>query len=259
MMPDNSFSERIELARIANKSNIILAIDPMFGKDDLFEYILDLINNLGKYLCAIKLNFHVILPLSADELRKLNLSAHNANLQIIADIKLNDIPNTNQVAIQYLSSMGFDSVIVNPFIGRNGLKTAVDFAHSINFGVISLIYMSHNGAEEGYGALVDNRMDIDRVSKYSQFYDIFYENSVFADVDGFIIGANRLDIIKKFSSKKKINIPIYSPGVITQGGEIKPALDSGSDFLIIGRAIVNADDPFRELQRIHKSIKDDNI
>ncbi len=259
MMPANSFSERMKLTRIAKQSNIILAIDPSFGKCDLFECVLDLIHSLGKYLCAIKLNFHILLPLSSEELRKINLAAHNANLQIIADIKLNDIPHTNHVAIQYLSSMGFDSVIVNPFIGRSGLKTTVDFAHSLNFGVISLIYMSHCGAEEGYGALVDNGMNTNRISQFSHFYDVFYENSVYANVDGFIIGANRLDIIKKFSSKDKTDIPIYSPGVITQGGEIKTALDSGSDFLIIGRAIINSDDPNKELQRIQKSVKDGDM
>ena len=107
---------------------------------------MDLITKLGKYICAVKLNFHVILPLSFTDLKKINYIAHREKLQVIADIKLNDIPNTNDVTIQYLHSMGFDSIIVNPFIGKNNLKTTVDFAHSLNCGVISLVYMSHGSA-----------------------------------------------------------------------------------------------------------------
>ena len=75
-------------------------------------------------------------------------------MQVIADIKLNDIPNTNDITIQYLHSMGFDSIIVNPFIGKTNLKTTVDFAHSLNCGIISLVYMSHDSAKEGFGVSV---------------------------------------------------------------------------------------------------------
>ena len=82
---------------------------------------------------------------------------------------------------------------------------------------------------------------------------MFYQNSKESEVDGVVIGGNRLDILKEFSFKKKI--PIYSPGFITQGGDIKSALDCGADFLIIGRAILNSNNPLIELKGIHTMIK----
>ena len=45
----------------------------------------------------LNLNFHLLLPLSAKEIIKINKTAHDYGLQTIADIKLNDIGNTNRV------------------------------------------------------------------------------------------------------------------------------------------------------------------
>src|SRR6478672_9262140 len=239
-----SFSKRMDFLSKDKQSNVILAIDPLYNTPNLFNYIVALITKLGKYLCAIKLNFHIILPFSLNEIQKIN---------VIADIKLNDIPDTNKIAIQYLYSMGFDSIIVNPFIGKNSLKTTVDYAHSLGCGIISLIYMSHGDAHEGFGASIINSTEHKSNNRSNLFYKIFYQNSKESEVDGVVIGGNRLDILKEFSFKKKI--PIYSPGLITQGGDIKSALDCGADFLIIGRAILNSNNPLLELKNIHTMIK----
>lgn len=248
------YSERIDILRKDKQSNLILAIDPKYGESNLFGYVFNLITKLGKYLCAIKLNFHVILPLSFTELQRLNLAAHRERLQIMADIKLNDIPNTNNVTIQYLHSMGFDSIIVNPFIGKTNLESTVNFAHSLNCGIIALVYMSHSGASEGFGVSVVNPLLDTPSNTQSQFYNVFYENSKICKVDGIVVGGNKLDVLKELASKNKKNIPIYSPGIITQGGNIESALECGSDYLIIGRAIINSSDPLMELQNINKFI-----
>ena len=252
MTPSIPFSERIDILCKDKQSNLILAIDPKYGTNNLFTYVLDLITKLGKYICAVKLNFHVILPLSFTDLKKINYVAHREKLQVIADIKLNDIPNTNDVTIEYLHSMGFDSIIVNPFIGKNNLQTTVDFAHSLNCGVISLVYMSHSSAREGFGVSVVDASN-HKPEEPTTLYRVFYQNSKDSEVDGIVIGGNRLDILKEFSSKNP-KIPIYSPGLITQGGDIKSALECGADYLIIGRAITSSPDPLLELQNIHNLV-----
>ena len=248
-----SFSKRMGILNKEKQSNIILAIDPLYNTHNPFNHIVTLITELGKFLCAIKLNFHVILPFSFTEIQKINDIAHDEKLQVIADIKLNDIPDTNKIAIQYLYSMGFDSIIVNPFMGKNNLKITTDFAHSLGCGIISLIYMSHDDAHEGFGASIINSAEHGSSNRSNLFYKVFYQNSKESNVDGIVIGGNRLDILKEFSIKKEL--PIYSPGLITQGGNIKSALNYGADFLIIGRAILNSNDPLSELKGIHNIIK----
>jgi orotidine-5'-phosphate decarboxylase len=252
----DSFADRISAIKSEKGSNIVLAVDPTYRIENLLDYVCHIISQLHDYVCAIKLNFHVILPLSKNELRKITKIAHDYNLQIIADLKLNDIFDTNQVTVKYLSSLGFDSVIVNPFIGKINLQSTVDYAHSLNFGVISLVYMSHAGAIEGYGGSLSIQNGHGKWKNSKPVYRIFYENSKAVGVDGVVVGGNRLDILKELTSEGNGSIPIYSPGIITQGGDISKALQAGSTYLIIGRAIVHSDSPLDEIKNIYDLIKD---
>ena len=44
---------------------------------------------------------------------------------------------------------------------------------------------------------------------------------------------------------------IYSPGIGTQGGKIKSALNAGTDFFIVGRTILNAKNPISVAKILH--------
>jgi orotidine-5'-phosphate decarboxylase len=256
MEKTESFASRINNTKRRKSSNIVLAVDPTYEVENLFDYVCYIIDQVHNYVCAIKLNFHVILPLSKIELKKITQIAHASDLQIIADLKLNDIFDTNQITIKYLSSLGFDSVIVNPFIGKISLRSTVDYAHSLNFGVISLVYMSHADAVEGYGASLAIPSDIDKSGNSKPVYRIFYDNSKSVGVDGVVVGGNRLDILKELRAVDNEGLPIYSPGIITQGGDIKTALESGSTYLIIGRAIINSDSPLNKVKDIYNLVRD---
>jgi orotidine-5'-phosphate decarboxylase len=249
-----SFKARIREISEAKKSDIVLALDPPYGTKNIFDYVMGKIELLSYYSCAIKLNFHVILPLSSTELKKITKSAHDNDLQVIADLKLNDIFDTNKVVIQHLASIGFDSAILNPFIGKNSLISITQYAHSLKFGIIALVYMSHPEAVEGYGALIQSKSNHTKESNSIPLYRSFYNNSVTADVDGVVIGGNRLDVIKEFSHGKTIHLPIYSPGLITQGGNVQKALTSGTNYLIIGRAILESNSPVTTIRTIQDSV-----
>ena len=85
-----------------SKSNgkVILANDYDSSVKNLQNKTIQNIKKLNPYLCGIKLNFHLLLPLSAKEIIKINKTAHDYGLQTIADIKLNDIGNTNRVTTE---------------------------------------------------------------------------------------------------------------------------------------------------------------
>jgi orotidine-5'-phosphate decarboxylase len=229
------------------RSRIILALDPTH-KSNLHS-ALRTISLLERCICAIKLNFHLILPLSGSELSEVNRLVHSYGLQSIADIKLNDIPSTNKIAISHLLRMGFDAVTVNPFIGEAGLRAVVGQAHGLNCGIIALVYMSHVGARLGFGLnyLASN-------NQVTLLYQKFFQDATACRVDGVIIGANRLKILKEIS-RKKDGIPIYSPGLCTQGGNIKKAAISGTDYFIIGRSIINTKDPLRTAKSLQHQIE----
>jgi len=254
MISPNHFQSKIKELSAFKKTKIVLALDPKFQTPNLPEYLSRHISELGRYLCGVKLNFHAILPLSESELKVITRIAHDNQVQVIADLKINDIYDTNKVIIKKLANIGFDCAIVNPFIGRASLISLVEFAHSIDFGIISLVYMSHPDAIESYGASIITSNSTNGADKLRRVYRVFYENSLTARVDGIVVGANRVDILRELSSDGKPEIPIYSPGLITQGGNIISAIEAGTTYLIIGRAILESQNPALALEEILNSV-----
>ena len=243
-----SYRERIASASNDHKSFIILALD-LDSQHSNFKYIEKLLKSLYPFLCAIKINFHLILPFAKKDIQRINKVIHSHGLLSIADIKLNDIGNTNQVTVQHLHSMGFDSVIVNPIIGQKQLASLVEFTHKTGMGIISLVYMSHESVNEGYGLNTIQRRS--KESKVVPLFEIFLKYAKTTKVDGIVVGATHLRTLKHISSIS--SIPIYSPGIGTQGGNAKSAMWSGSDYLIIGRTVLNSKNKRKTLSDIINS------
>jgi orotidine-5'-phosphate decarboxylase len=198
------------------------------------------------------MNFHLILPLSFSEISEINRLAHHYGLVSIADLKLNDIKNTNEIAIEYLAMMKFDAVIVNPFMGKDELRFASTLAHKINFGIIALVYMSHPGAQEGFGINVVADKSLYASKKVTQMYKVFFDYASKSHVDGIIIGATQDKILKQLSRHRRL--PIYSPGLGKQGGDIAKAAKNGTNFFIIGRSIIESKDPLQVIIKIKQEI-----
>lgn len=251
----SSYQSRINNCSNKKKTPIILALDYDFDKYDnshLYDKCKEVISMTESKICAIKINFHLLLSLSHIQILELNLFAHNFDLQSIADIKLNDIGNTNRVTINKLQKLGFDAVIVNPFIGVTEMKSIVNYAHSIKFGIISLVYMSHPHSYEGYGLQISTSKNEYSNAESIPMYKLLYSYSRLSGVDGIVIGATKIDIIKKISELKETKI--YSPGFITQYGSIDDAVKAGTDYFILGRHILNSSSPLDSLNLILQQI-----
>src|SRR5574342_1382277 len=123
-----NFRNRIKNSS-SGKSKIILANDLDDNSVEKLESVtIKNIKTLNEFLCAIKFNFHLILPLGVKNLKKINKIAHDAGLQTIADIKLNDIGNTDMIAAERLWESGFVAIIVNQIMGPENLKELISFS-----------------------------------------------------------------------------------------------------------------------------------
>ena len=228
-----------------SKSNgkVILANDYNSSEKNLQRKTIQNIKKLNPYLCAIKLNFHLLLPLSSKEIIKINKTAHDYGLQTIADIKLNDIGNTNRVTTEHLWNLGFDAVIANPIMGLDSLKNLVKSSHKEKNGVITLCHMSAPEARLSYD------MEI-KLGKKQQLYQLFLNWALTAKVDGIVVGATFPKIIQYCSKQAGKNLSIFSPGVGTQGGNASEVISSGTDYLIVGRTILNAKTVLTKAQKL---------
>ena len=236
------FSDRIQ--KSAKVSPIILANDYDPKTSNIESKTLRNIKLLHNYLCGIKINFHLLLRLDKKQISKINKIVHDFGLQSIADIKLNDIGNTNLITTQNLWNMGFDAVIVNPIMGKQSLKNLVDISHKQNKGVISLCHMSAPEAKLSY------EMKIKSLSKNKQLYQLFLDWAISSRVDGIIVGATYPKIISHCKNTAKNKLSIFSPGVGIQGGSASKAKKLGSDFLIVGRTILNSKNPLETTKKL---------
>ncbi|MBT3580514.1 MAG: orotidine 5'-phosphate decarboxylase [Nitrosopumilus sp.] len=229
-----------------SKSNgkVILANDYDSSVKNLQNKTIQNIKKLNPYLCGVKLNFHLLLPLSAKEIIKINKTAHDYGLQTIADIKLNDIGNTNRVTTEHLWNLGFDAVIANPIMGLDSLKNLVKSSHKEQKGVITLCHMSAPEAKLSYDMEV-------KMGKTQQLYQLFLDWALRAKVDGIVVGATFPKIIQYCSKQAGKNLSIFSPGVGTQGGNASEVLSSGTNYLIVGRTILNAKNSVAVAKELH--------
>jgi orotidine-5'-phosphate decarboxylase len=232
-----SFKSLLNERSVSTKSRIIVALDVPHRKDTLalLKDSLKLIDTISDYVCGVKVNFHLIIPLSLSDISELNDRVHSNGLISIADIKLNDIGNTNLVSTEYLWDSGFDAVIVNPFVGFEGaLDCVYEKSHKLGKGVISLAYMSHPGADEGYGLELENG---------NSLFDLMLERANSWGSDAVILGTTRPEKVKIGRSRLDKSIKIISPGSGAQGGDVTAAIQAGADYLIYGRSIVSDSDP----------------
>ena len=236
---------KTRLSKIS-KSNgkVILANDYDSSEKNLQNKTIQNIKKLNPYLCGIKLNFHLLLPLSAKDIIKINKTAHDYGLQTIADIKLNDIGNTNRVTTEHLWNLGFDAVIANPIMGLDSLKNLVKSSHKEQRGVITLCHMSAPEAKLSYD------MEI-KMGKKQQLYQLFLNWALTAKVDGIVVGATFPKIIQYCSKQAGKDLSIFSPGVGTQGGNASEVISSGTNYLIVGRTILNAKNSVAVAKELH--------
>jgi len=141
---------KTRIRQSSTDSRIILANDYDSVNKKTVTQTIKNIKTLHRFLCGIKLNFHMLLPLGKKEIIRINKVAHQYGLQTIADIKLNDIGNTNQITSKTLWDFGFDAIIVNPIMGPKSLKKNVAQAHKRDKGVIAFCHMSAPEAKLSY-------------------------------------------------------------------------------------------------------------
>lgn len=249
-----TFKLEMECSQRQKDSNVILALDvTSTSRKALLSKSLKLLEKTHIYICAVKLNHHLILPLGLyDGVQQILNLAHKYEVPAIMDCKINDIGNTNRVIAENYYKAGFDAVIANPFVGwEEGLQPVFEVAERMQKGVIVLCYMSHKAAWEGYGQTIQET----ETEKLIPQYVAFAKKALEWNADGVVVGATYPGKIKGITKILAGKVPIYSPGVGVQGGDVQSAIKAGARYLIVGRTIINAPNPAAVARQIREGAK----
>jgi orotidine-5'-phosphate decarboxylase len=236
-----SFEDKIQAASKANKSRIVLALDlEDSNRSLLFRRSQEILRNVSKYICAVKINRQLVLSLGLhDGVDSIVSMAHDLSLPAIMDAKLNDVGHTNEFMTRSYNAAGFDGIIASPIVGWvGGLDSVFQVMHSQNKAVILLVYMSNPGAEGVYSLRA-----APGDGKPKPIFEFLTEMALQWKANGVVVGATRPEIIARVRELVGRRISIFSPGVGAQGGDPRQAVDAGSDYLIVGRSIYLESDP----------------
>ena len=260
-----TYKSKLSATKFVRKSKLIIGLDfaATLGQGKgamkaergrLESEALRIIDATAEHAVAFKINRHLVLPLGlGDGIRRIVDRIHEAGLTAIMDCKINDIGNTNEQMARHYFETGFDAVIANPLVGwEGGLDGVFNVARKMGCGVITLCYMSHPAADEGYGLNV--ALD-EKKKNHEPLYIKFAKRARNWDADGVIAGATYPEKIQEIKRVLGTDVPIISPGVGAQGGSAKEAMDAGASYVIVARAIVEAEDPGAAAKAIADEIR----
>jgi orotidine-5'-phosphate decarboxylase len=235
-----AFNERLLSSSEEKRSRIVLALDFSGPFEERLTRAQRVLKASRDHVAAVKLNHHLLLPFGLKGIKGIISQCKAGGLPIIADLKMNDIESTNLNILDSLLAYGVDAVIANPFVGRDeGLGKVIEEAHLRGGGVLLLVYMSHKGADEGFGLRTEEGVPL---------YRVFARRAKQWGADGVVVSAKSPKMIEEARSIVGKKCLIFAPGVGAQGGTMGPA--AGADFVIVGRSITEAADPAEAIRKL---------
>ena len=174
---------------------------------------------------------------------------------IVVDLKFHDIPNTVAGAVSRFSRFGIDMFTLHSLGGEKMIKAAVDTAREgaerlnlhtpMAMAVTVLTSQDEAEAKKLFGGA-------DAVSTVLRLA----ETAERGGADGLVCSGHEIETIKKeFGDRFKLLVPGIrfeeSPSN-DQSRTVTPeeAIEKGADFLVIGRAVTQAEDPVAALDKI---------
>lgn len=201
------------------RSGVILALDVTSR-----EEAISVADAVRDHVDAVKINWPLILGGGPDIITEMA-----RRRPVICDLKIADIPNTNRLIVEQALARGAEAVICHGFTGEDSVRACVDAAKGQVFVVTE---MSHPGGRQFTAPVAE---ELARLAKAS-------------GARGIVAPATRPDRV--LALREVIgDLEIISPGVGAQGGKASDALRAGATYVIVGRAIYQAEDP-REAARL---------
>ena len=157
---------------------------------------------------------------------------------VIADFKVADIPNTDQLICSQTFEAGASAVIVHGFTGRDSVSECVKTAKDFHGDIFVVTEMSHPGAVE---FMQPKALELASIA-------------VECKASGVVAPATRPERVRQIRGVVG-NLTIISPGVGAQGGSAADAIRAGADHVIVGRSIYGSKTPGIEAEKIEKEIE----
>lgn len=223
------------------QSPIIVAVD----KPDLSS-ALALSDQLDPKLCRLKVGKELFVACGTEVVK----AFHNRGFEVFLDLKFHDIPNTTAQAVLSSAELGVWMVNVHAMSGQKTLELCKSRLVAGGYDTLLIaVTVLTSMSDEDLGALGIQggvSAQVDRLAKISAQ----------AGLDGVVCSAQEASRLKATCGQ---DFKLITPGIRLSDDNAhdqvrictpKEALANGSDYLVIGRSITQADDPMDKLTRI---------
>lgn len=230
---------------------IMVALD--FPNTVEANHCIDLLEGTGVY---VKIGMQLYYATGPDYVRQIKEKGYS----VFLDIKVHDIPNTAKGAMQSVAGLGVDMVNVHAAGGlkmmeaaREGLESGTPAGGSrpLLIGVTQLTSTTRDmmNAELGISGTVE-----ECVVRYAQLVQK-------AGLDGVVASPKEVPLIKEACGSDFLTV---TPGIRPLGTDMgdqhrvttpEAAFGLGSDYIVIGRAITQAQNPKQALRDILEGVK----
>jgi len=195
--------------------------------------------------------FKVGLELFVSEGFKVIDYLKNKNAIVFLDLKLEDIPNTVSKTIKVLNNFDIDYLTIHISGGRDMLISARESTDKIKLLGVSVLTSL-------------NQQDLYDIGINLPLSAVVMKRCFLAkecNLDGVVVSGNFIKKIKETIGKSfLVVVPGIRPEFYKEKSDQKQtitpkeAIKNGADFLVIGRAIINSEDPILAIEKIKYEI-----
>lgn len=225
--------------------DVIIACD-FASADDTFKFL----DKFTEEKPFVKIGMELFYAEGPSIVREIKRRGH----KIFLDLKLHDIPNTVKKSMAVLSKLDVDMTNLHAAGTIDMMKAALegltreDGTRPI---LIAVTQLTSTSEERMQKELIINASINDTIVKYAQ-------NAKIAGLDGVVCSPLEAGMVKQACSKDFITV---TPGVRFADGEVgdqvrvttpEKAREIGSDYIVVGRPITQADDPVAAYRRCCK-------
>lgn len=226
------------------ESPIVVALD-----FPTMDQAIAMADQLDPTLCRLKVGKELYTASGPKILEEL----HKRNYDVFLDLKFHDIPNTCAKAVGVAADLGVWMVNVHASGGRRMMEAARNEIEKkthkpLLIGVTVLTSMEQEDMAE-LGLDIEPMQQVERLARLTQS----------SGLDGVVCSAREVGLIRESCGQDFLTV---TPGIRPEGSAIgdqkrvmtpKQAVEAGVDYMVIGRPITQASNPYEVCSNISKN------
>ncbi|MFZ7239822.1 orotidine-5'-phosphate decarboxylase [Avibacterium avium] len=227
-------------------SKVIVALD--YEKE---AQALALVDQLDPSQCRLKVGKEMFTTLGTNFIKQL----HSRNFDVFLDLKFHDIPNTVARAVRSAADLGVWMVDLHASGGLRMMEEAKNILEPYGKGAPILIGVTVLTSMEDLDLLQIgiNASPMEQVIRLAHLTQR-------AGLDGVVCSPQEVEILRAHCGE---DFKLITPGIRPIGSDFgdqrrvmtpAAAIQAGSDYLVIGRPITQAENPAEVLRAINASI-----